>query len=241
MLNNQERQEKERNLVIGLIVNPEVFTDIAGKIHPDMFVAEWCGDLYGVIEAMHQNGKHIDVETVRREVRASNKKSKAYITENFNEMLQSFVDDDPIGTRVVSYFQTVLEDQKVRSVYLAGKEMQKLAESDTQPDKVVNAAGELTNKLHEQNTGTDQVHRIEDHVKIILENFQNRKHSGVKTGYPSLDRKLLGGMKPSDLIVYRGTTEYGKNRACAGDRETVIGAGKSCRHPFFGDVNRTGY
>lgn len=207
-------REAEEAVLGSVMVNPEVYFDIAHFLSPDDFFLHRNQWIWEAFTSLQDQRLPIDILTTGEELerlgRLQDAGGHAYLTNLINNV--------PTSIHAEAYGRMVEESATRRRLLEAANRIAKLAyESETMVDEVVNDAEKAVFGVSERR----QSHQLQP-IKQVLSEYYDRidylaRHQdetiGVPTGFIDLDR-LLGGMQPSDLLIIAGRPGQGKSGFC---------------------------
>ncbi len=207
-------REAEEAVLGSVLVNTEVFYDLAHFLTADDFFLHRNRWVWEAFNSLHDQRQPIDILTVSEELEAQNRLEEiggpAYLT--------SLINNVPTSIHAEAYGRLVQETATRRRLLEAANQIARLAyQSDTAIDDVVNDAEKAVFGVSER-----RLSRELQPIKQVLSEYYDRidylaRHQdetiGVPTGFIDLDR-LLGGMQPSDLLIIAGRPGQGKSGFC---------------------------
>jgi replicative DNA helicase len=209
--NNREAEEA----VLGaILVNPEVYFDVAQRLAPDDFFLHRNRWIWEAFLLLHEQRLPLDILTVSEELdrqgHLNDVGGQAFLT--------ALIGNVPTSLHAEAYARIVEETATRRRLLEAANQVARLAyQSETLVDEVVNDAEKAIFGVSERR----QTHQLQP-IKQVLSEYYDRidylaRHRdetiGVPTGFIDLDR-LLGGMQPSDLLIIAGRPGQGKSGFC---------------------------
>ena len=207
-------QEAEEALLGSVLINPEVFFDVAPFLPTDDFYLHRYRWIWEAFLRLQDQRLPIDILTVSEELERQGKLSEvggpAYLT--------ALVTRVPTSLHAEAYGRLVERAATRRRLLAAAGQVARLAHQAELPveeavehaEKAIFAVGERRLR-----------HELQP-VKQVLSSYYDRldyqaRHpeeaAGVPTGFIDLDR-LLGGMQPSDLLIIAGRPGQGKSAFC---------------------------
>jgi replicative DNA helicase len=207
-------QEAEEAVLGSVLINPEVFFDIAPfLVAEDFFLHHnrWIWEAYVRLQDQRQP---IDILTVSGELERQGKLSEAggvaYLT--------GLVARVPTSLHAEAYGYLVEQASTRRRLLAAAGQVARLAH---RPELTADEAVEDAEKAIFA-VGERRVRHDLQPIKQVLSSYYDRldhqaRHPeesfGVPTGFIDLDR-LLGGMQPSDLLIIASRPGQGKSAFC---------------------------
>ncbi|NPV84596.1 MAG: replicative DNA helicase [Anaerolineae bacterium] len=203
-------REAEEAVLGSVLINPEVYYDLAQFIKADDFYIvrnRWIWETY---EALNQRRIPIDYLTVSNDLEQKNRLGdiggQAYLT--------ALISQTPTSINAEAYGRIVEAKAIRRRMLSAANQMAKLAYDEEQSvDTVIGEAEKAIFGISERRSqhGLQPIKavlgEVYDHVAELSR--INEEIYGVPTGLIDLDR-LLGGMQKSDLLIIAGRPGSGK-------------------------------
>lgn len=203
--------DAEMSLLGAILIDEEVLSDVADKIHVADFYDPRHGSIFAAMLRLYEKHSPIDLLTLTDELKKSEDLKSvggaAYLSE-----LTNYV---PSSAHAVSYAQIVASAAVRRRLIKAGATISQLAftEGEEIGEILARAESDLYS-VSESNAKSDMV-SIES---ILAESFDRMeelhrdkgKLRGVKTGFRDLD-KLTAGLQKSDLIILAARPSMGKS------------------------------
>lgn len=207
-------REAEEAVLGSILVNPEVYYDIAHFLSGDDFFIHRHRWVWEAFNELHDQRQPVDILTVSEELarqrRLEEIGGQAYLT--------SLINNVPTSIHAEAYARLVQETATRRRLLEAASQIAKLAyQADLAVDDVVNDSEKAVFGVSERRL----THELQP-IKQVLSEYYDRidylaRHQdetlGVPTGFIDLDR-LLGGMQPSDLLIIAGRPGQGKSGFC---------------------------
>lgn len=207
-------REAEEAVLGSVLVNAEVYFDVAHFIAPEDFYLHRNRWIWEAFTSLHDQRLPIDLLTVSEELERQERLAEvggpAYLTALINSV--------PTSLHAEAYGHLVEESATRRRLLEAANQVARLAyQSDTTVEDVVNEAEKAIFAVSERRL----THELQP-IKTVLSSYYDRvdylaRHRdetiGVPTGFIDLDR-LLGGMQPSDLLIIAGRPGQGKSGFC---------------------------
>jgi len=207
-------REAEEAVLGSVLVNAEVYFDVAHFIAPEDFYLHRNRWIWEAFMSLHDQRLPIDLLTVSEELEHQGRLAEvggpAYLTALINSV--------PTSLHAEAYGHLVEESATRRRLLEAANQVARLAyQSDTTVEDAVNEAEKAIFAVSERHL----THELQP-IKTVLSSYYDRvdylaRHRdetiGVPTGFIDLDR-LLGGMQPSDLLIIAGRPGQGKSGFC---------------------------
>jgi replicative DNA helicase len=207
-------REAEEAVLGAILVNPEVYYDVAQFLSGDDFFLVRNRWVWEALNSLHEMRQPTDILTVSQELerlgRLEEAGGPAYLT--------ALISNVPTSLHAEAYGHLVEEAATRRRLLEAANEIARLAyQNETLLEEVVNDAEKAIFGVSERR----QTHQLQP-IRTVLSEYYDRidylaRHKdetiGVPTGFIDLDR-LLGGMQPSDLLIIAGRPGQGKSGFC---------------------------
>ncbi len=203
-------REAEEAVVGAVLINPEVYYDVAQFLQADDFYIHRHRWIWEAFASLHEQRIPVDLLTVGEELDRKGQLSEvggpAYLTALVNQV--------PTSLNAESYGHIVESHSIRRKMISAANSIASLAlDEDSTVDHVMDEAekavfGVSERRLHHDlqpisNVLSDYYDRIDELAK------RGEDIYGVPTGFVDLD-KLLSGLQPSDLLIIAGRPGQGK-------------------------------
>ena len=202
-------REAEEAVVGAVLINPEVYYDIAQFLTADDFYIhrnKWIWESFG---RLHEQRIPVDMLTLSDELERAGQLAEiggsAYLTSLINQV--------PTSLNAEAYGKIVEENSIRRKMIHAANQIASLAYKGDKIDTVMGEAEKAVFGVSERRTKHDV-----QPIRTVLSNFYDRvadlaqrpgDFHGVPTGFTDLD-KLLNGLQPSDLLIVAGRPGQGK-------------------------------
>jgi len=204
-------REAEEAVVGAVLINPEVYYDVAQFLQADDFYIHRHKWIWEAFTRLHEQRTPVDMLTLSDELDRMGQLAElggpAYLTALINQV--------PSSLNAESYGRIVEAHSIRRKMINAANQIASLAyNEESQVDTVMDEAEKAVFNVSERRLKHDLVpissvlseyyDRIDDLAKRDDEIF------GVPTGFIDLDR-LLSGLQPSDLLIIAGRPGQGKS------------------------------
>jgi replicative DNA helicase len=207
-------REAEEAVLGAVLVNPEVYYDVAQFLSADDFFLHRNRWIWEAFDSLTEQRIPIDFLTVSEELerrsRLEDSGGSAYLT--------ALIANVPTSLHAEAYGHLVEETATRRRLLEAANQIARLAyQTDSLIGDVVNDAEKAVFGVSERRL----THELQP-IKQVLSEYYDRidylaRHRdeslGVPSGFIDLDR-LLGGMQPSDLLIIAGRPGQGKSGFC---------------------------
>jgi len=203
-------REAEEAVVGAVLINPEVYYDVAQFLAPDDFYIHRNKWIWEAFTRLHEQRVPIDLLTLSEELDRSSLLAdvggSAYITSLINQV--------PSSLNAESYGRIVEGHSIRRKMITAANKIASIAYNESSTvDDVMNEAEKAVFNVSERRLKHDL-----QPISTVLSDYYDRidelaKHPedihGVPTGFIDLDR-MLTGLQPSDLLIIAGRPGQGK-------------------------------
>jgi replicative DNA helicase len=203
-------RESEEAVVGAVLINPEVYYDVAQFLQPDDFYIHrhrWVWEAY---TSLHEQRIPIDLLTLTEEL-----ERKGQLDEiGGRAFLTTLVNQVPSSLNAAAYAHIVEGHAIRRRMITAANSIASVAyNEDLQIDNVMDEAEKAVFNVSERRLRHD-VQPIRDVLRDYYDRIDEAARRGeeilgVPTGFLDLD-KLLRGLQPSDLLIIAGRPGQGK-------------------------------
>ena len=203
-------REAEEAVVGAVLINPEVYYDVAQFLAADDFYIHRNKWIWEAFMRLHEQRIPVDLLTLSEELDRSNLLAdvggSAYITSLINQV--------PSSLNAESYGRIVEGHSVRRKMITAANKIASIAYNESSTvDDVMNEAEKAVFNVSERRLKHDL-----QPISAVLSDYYDRidelakrpeEIHGVPTGFIDLDR-LLTGLQPSDLLIIAGRPGQGK-------------------------------
>lgn len=201
--------DAERSLLGSLLIDPNAYALIEGRIEPDDFYREQHRAIFEAVARVVESGEKVDVVTVGHELRGQGTDDLAggppYLADIMNAV--------PTAFHIESYAGIVEQAASLRRVISAATQMAGAAyRRGAQADEVMETAEQLLFQIASRGDVSQPRPLLELLAELqasIMERRETGALRGIPSGVPALDR-VTGGFQKSDLIVLAARTSVGK-------------------------------
>src|SRR5512141_2128538 len=204
-------REAEEAVVGAVLINPEVYYDVAQFLQADDFYIHRHRWIWEAFASLHEQRIPVDLLTLGEELDRKGQLAEiggpAYLTALVNQV--------PSSLNAESYGHIVESHSIRRKMISAANSIASLAyDEDTTVDNVMDEAEKAVFGVSERRLRHDMA-PIREVMSVVYDQVDERgKRSdeifGVPTGFIDLD-KMLGGLQPSDLLIIAGRPGQGKS------------------------------
>jgi replicative DNA helicase len=203
-------REAEEAVVGAVLINPEVYYDVAQFLQADDFYIHRHKWIWECFTSLHEQRIPIDLLTLSEELDRKGQLAeiggRAYLTALVNQV--------PTSLNAISYAQIVESHAIRRRMIDAANAIASVAyNEDVHVDTVMDEAEKAVFNVSERRLKHDVLP-----IRSVLSEYYDRIDDlarrgediyGVPTGFIDLD-KLLSGLQPSDLLIIAGRPGQGK-------------------------------
>ena len=207
-------RQAEEALLGSVLVNPEVYYDVANTLSVDDFFIHRNRWIWEAFTSLHEQRLPVDILTVSEELERQSRLDEA----GGPAYLTALINNVPSSLHAEAYALVVEETATRRRLLAAANQIAKLAyQGGTSIEEVVNESEKSIFGVSERRL----THQLQP-IKRVLSEYYDRidylaRHKdetlGVPTGFIDLDR-LLGGLQSSDLLIIAGRPGQGKSGFC---------------------------
>jgi replicative DNA helicase len=203
-------REAEEAVLGAVIINPEVYYEIAQFLQPDDFFIVRNRWIWETFTRLHETRTPIDFLTLTQQLEEHNQLQEiggaAYI--------MSLINQTPTSLHAQAYGRIVEENSIRRRMLASANELAKLAYNREQSvDTLLDEAEKSIFGLSERRVRHDlqPIQQVLGEVYDRVDQLSRRSEEiyGVPTGLIDLD-KLFGGLQKSDLLIVAGRPGMGK-------------------------------
>ncbi|MFN2297464.1 MAG: replicative DNA helicase [Anaerolineales bacterium] len=204
-------REAEEALLGAVLINPEVFFEVASFLGPSDFYIHRNGWIWDTFQHLVDRQQPIDALTVAEELERRGRLAEA----GGAAYIAALMDNVPTSLHAEAYGRMV-EEQSVRRRLLAaaGEIAAHAHNAGTSVTDVVGEAEKAVFEVSQRRLARD----VQPIDRVISEYFDRLEYLtrhpeeslGIPTGFGKLD-ELLGGMQRSDLLIIAGRPGLGKS------------------------------
>jgi replicative DNA helicase len=200
----------ERALVGCVLIEPTYYGEAAQIVRPGDFRQRQLGIIWRAIGAMQSSGRHVDYVTLSNELQNSGSLETiggaAYLT--------GLINASPSSLGYVQYAEIVRGwALRRQAIERAGQIARAAANGDVASDEIVEIAAQIAADFAGgSETGPETMGAIGGAVYDRAADLcDSGIVLGVKTGLPSVDKNLNGGLQPDELILIAARPGCGKS------------------------------
>ncbi len=204
-------REAEEAVVGAVLINPEVYYDVAQFLQADDFYIHRHRWIWEAFASLHEQRIPIDLLTVGEELDRRGQLGEiggpAYLTTLVNQV--------PTSLNAESYGHIVESHSVRRKMIAAANSIASIAyDEESTVDNVMDEAEKAVFGVSERRMRHD-MEPIKQVMSVVYDQVDERAQRsdeifGVPTGFIDLD-KMLGGLQPSDLLIIAGRPGQGKS------------------------------
>jgi replicative DNA helicase len=208
-----EDKEAEEYCLGAVLISPAVLPAILDEVSPEDFYRLSYGVVLQTMIDMEQAKVPIDTVTLISALNASKHKPPLDIT--WTELIHTLAYVVPASANAPHYARIVKKHSRRRSLLGIGNELVRRAYNEEEDvDEIVNQAEEMIFDLSIKRT-VDGFQELSDDLeahwgKMVERSEADQDITGLKTGFTSLDYKLLG-LEPGNLIILAARPSIGKS------------------------------
>ena len=201
--------EAEQSVLGSILIDPESFTKIAGKITHNDFYLEEHKSIYLAMQKLFLESRNIDPVTLIDTLVAEGVKDREQ-TVSYVKVLAETV---PTAANIDDYAKIVRNKSLLRQLIAICSETIDIAFEEHEDAKdILSAVESKISTLSDENVTGDFIHIKEALLQTyaeIDETIKNKGKNGTPTGYGKLDQVLIG-MGKGDLVLIGARPAMGK-------------------------------
>ncbi len=201
----------EQAVLGSMLVDRDAVVVAIETLKPNDFYREDNREIYAAMYEIYNNGRHIDMITVKDELVLRGSLEKV----GNLEYLSTLIDNVPTTSNIENYAKIVEEKATVRNLIKAANDILKMGYSGT--EEVDSIIEQTEKKIFDvlQNRNTKGYASLKEVLITAFDNieklYQNKsKISGIESGFVDLDGKI-SGLNPSDLLIVAARPAMGKS------------------------------
>lgn len=196
--------DAEQSVLGGLLLDNDAY-DRLGDLRADHFYRADHRAIFTTIKRLIEGGQGVDIITL-------NDRLPADIAEL--AYLHELSSNTPSAANIARYAEIVREHSQRRAVLALADKMREQAEQPTSSAmQIIDRAQSGLESIAEQRAKSEPV-RASDDLKRYIEELERRSEGegpkAIPTGYPDLDRKLMGGIRRGELVIVAARPKMGK-------------------------------
>ncbi len=199
----------EQAVVGSMLIDPQCVPDVLERLKADEFYIKLNRDIYETIYAMFSYGQTIDPVTVLAQMRV-----RGVYQDNCESYMAELMRITPTSANVLEYADIVRDRALLRRLGEAADEINTLVYDDAGEAEAKLEAAERKIYALRQGRTVGGLMPVSQVVQNVFEELNEAAASGNKipglpTGFPDLDRTILG-LNESELILVAGRPGMGK-------------------------------
>ena len=199
----------EQAVVGAMLIDPKCVPDVLERLKADEFYIKLNRDIYETIYSMFAYGQTIDAVTVLAQMRV-----RGVYQENCESYMAEIMRVTPTAANVLEYAAIVRDRALLRRLGEAADEINNLVYEDSGEAEAKLEAAERKIYALRQGRNVGGLLPVSQVVQSVFDEMNEAAASGNKipglpTGFPDLDRTILG-LNPSELILVAGRPGMGK-------------------------------
>lgn len=208
----------EQAVLGSVLIDSRCIENVVSLVRPSDFLLQPHKEMYGAIYEMYQEGAAIDPVTVLDRLQQDGTHH-----DNSRDYVLQLMEITPTAANVDQYARIVVEESRKRAI-------RGCAERIASDDR--SSASDLLRILQ---TEVDEMQAAEqrrskassvDMFDAFLADVQTQKYKPIKTGMPSFDALLGGGLDPQSLVMIGAAPGMGKTVLCQQIFETMAANGR---------------
>lgn len=198
--------DAEQAVLGGLLIDNDSF-DRVGSLKADHFYRADHRAIFAEARKLIEAGQSVDIITLDDRLQPSGITDLAY--------LHSLIANTPSASNIARYADIVRSYAQRREMILLAKAMQDEASQPGAVDttKLLDKTQSGLERIAESRVKSEPV-RVSDDLPMYLQELESRAEGkttkAIPTGYPGLDKRLKGGIRPGELIIVAGRPKMGK-------------------------------
>ena len=218
--------EAEQALIGSLLLDRDAICAVADLVRPDAFYHGANGILFQAIRALWQVRRPTDLVTLTDLLIKRNMLDAA----GGIAYISSLIGAVPTAVHVQHYAEIVMNDARSRALIDAGAWIVGRAyKPDIDADELVSRIRSADAAFSLPSPGSSLLETMDAHRDHVLNRWEGRLvDQFMSTGIGSLDRLMLGGLRPGDLCYLGGRPGAGKTSIALQVARAVAGIGKRC-------------
>ena len=202
--------EAEQSVLGSILVKPESYERIAGKLDADDFYMEEHRAIFSAIQEMFLKNRTIDTVTLLDALVQGGYRDKSGGIQYLTQIAQVVSS----AANIADYAKIVKEKAMLRRLITACEEISEEASSEQgDASRVIDAAEQRIFELT-QNKGSREFRHVKDILKNVFQELVDRSEhkevdAGVRTGFSDLDHVLVQ-LGPADLVLVGARPGMGK-------------------------------
>jgi len=210
-----ERQQLERNIISSVFSDNELFDDLVETARPDYFKDNISREIYKWMLKKYKAAEKISVISASGELDVD-------VMQVIDSNMPIFEFEGWLKQLNKLHTQSTLKASAKKIYELAGDESKSIDEYMAEAQEIVFKA---TSNFAESNDDFTLGDALMEAYQAYIEEKENGKVSGIKTGFPSVDNNV-GGLHDGHLTMLAGSTSMGKSAFSLSLTNNLIKNGK---------------
>ena len=199
----------EQAVIGALLIDPKCVPDVLERLKADEFYIKLNRDIYETIYSMFAYGQTVDPVTVLAQMRV-----RGVYQENSESYMAEIMRVTPTAANVLEYAAIVRDRALLRRLGEAADEINAMVYEETGEAETLLEAAERKIYALRQGRNVGGLMPVSQVVQSVFDEMSaaaasGNKIPGLPTGFPDLDRTILG-LNPSELILVAGRPGMGK-------------------------------
>ncbi|MBP3436669.1 MAG: replicative DNA helicase [Clostridia bacterium] len=202
--------EAEQAVLGSILIKPESFEHIAGKLYADDFYIEEHRQIFTAMQTMFLQSRQIDTVTLLNTL----VKGGSYDEQSGVTYLRNLADSVPAVSNIRDYAKIVSDKAILRRLITACEEISSTAYAEEgEIDAILDSSAQKIFDIAQKRDSRDFRH-IRDVMQVVYKDLQYQAEhpnevSGVKTGFSALDNTLVQ-LGKGDLVLIGARPGMGK-------------------------------
>lgn len=203
--------EAERAVLASVFLDPSSLDEVGDLLTPDDFYSRAHALVYDAMRSLAARGETVDLVMVRSELRSK----RVFDRAGGDRGLMRLTDELPSPNAVEDYARRVRGWATVRAMVnaaltVASSAREPIESVDEFLDRAEAGLHEVAQMRRTDRRGSSMREVVISVAEAVTKRAERQGIQGLRTCLPALDR-MLGGMKPSQLIIVAGRPGMGKS------------------------------
>lgn len=197
-----ESRGLECQVLADLVANPELLPQVRGIVSGQMFTSPGLQKAWTILNEMSNSGATIDVSTIGTRVE--------------KETFMAIIGVEPgLTLATIDHCRALAEMATRRLMWSRAYDMMiKAGDTGTEMARLLSMPGKLVDDLNSQTVAGRETQSITEVLNSYSNELQDRANGTVRkvpTGFPRLDKTILGGWTGGNLVVMSARPSVGKS------------------------------
>lgn len=209
---NPQDADLEEAVIGACLVESKAITLIAGKLRPEMFYQEKNCEIYAALQSMHDDGRRIDIITVKEELA---KRGKLEVIGGPYTLVR--ISGRMASSAHLEFHVNILKQKYIRREMIRGLQQLLAASADETIDiaDTIVDTHLLLDRVENECGATEHLRSMEQLMKDTIQQVEHRVATnqdgitGVPTGLTDLDR-MTAGWQAGDSVIIAARPAVGK-------------------------------